>query len=175
MRTYFHRNLELGYDEFATAKFIAEKLTDYGILFQNKIAGTDVLGIIEGSHKGALSHYGPKWMRFQSEKKTIIRLFRRKKYHACLWPRCTYGDVTRCRKYSPAIARLSFRNGTTSLSTGRRKITHRGRQTNARFRCFPRLPTMCFYGQHVWRITMRWKSHIGMDTRQRSIHRNGLN
>lgn len=75
MRRYFHRNPELGDDEFATAKFIAEKLTEYGILFQNKIAGTDVLGIIEGSYKGALSRYGSEWMRFQSGEKAIICLF----------------------------------------------------------------------------------------------------
>lgn len=46
IRRHLHRNPELSYEEYETAKFIQDKLRSYGIPFKSGIAGTGILGII---------------------------------------------------------------------------------------------------------------------------------
>lgn len=52
MRRHFHRNPELGFQEYETADYIKKKLTEYGIPFQSGFAKTGILGIIHGKHDG---------------------------------------------------------------------------------------------------------------------------
>jgi amidohydrolase len=49
-RRYLHRHPELSRQEHHTADFIASKLRSYGIPFKQGIAGTGVVGLIEGRH-----------------------------------------------------------------------------------------------------------------------------
>ncbi len=49
IRRHLHRNPELSCEEFATAAFISEKLTEYGIPHRTGVAGTGILGLIEGN------------------------------------------------------------------------------------------------------------------------------
>jgi amidohydrolase len=49
-RRHLHANPELSYQEFNTAKFIASKLTSFGITPQEGIAGTGVVALIEGKN-----------------------------------------------------------------------------------------------------------------------------
>jgi amidohydrolase len=48
IRRHFHRNPELSCEEFQTAGFISGKLTEYGIPHRTGVAGTGIVGIIEG-------------------------------------------------------------------------------------------------------------------------------
>jgi len=48
IRRHLHRHPELSFKEFETAKFIAEKLTEYGITFQDKVAKTGIVALIRG-------------------------------------------------------------------------------------------------------------------------------
>ncbi|MBE9484112.1 MAG: amidohydrolase, partial [Bacteroidetes bacterium] len=48
IRRHLHRHPELSFKEFETAKFIAEKLTEYGIPFQDKVARTGIVALIKG-------------------------------------------------------------------------------------------------------------------------------
>lgn len=48
IRRHLHRHPELSFKEFETAKFIAEKLTEYGIPFQEKVARTGIVALIKG-------------------------------------------------------------------------------------------------------------------------------
>jgi len=49
-RRHLHSHPELSFQEQETAKFIAQKLNDYQIPFQAGIAGTGIVGYIEGSN-----------------------------------------------------------------------------------------------------------------------------
>ena len=49
-RRHIHANPELSYQEFNTAKFIAEKLKSFGISPQEGVAGTGVVALIEGKN-----------------------------------------------------------------------------------------------------------------------------
>ncbi len=44
---------ELAFKEHVTARFIADKLTEYGISYQDKVAGTGIVGLINGRGKGS--------------------------------------------------------------------------------------------------------------------------
>ena len=50
IRRHLHSHPELSFMEFNTSKFVAEKLTDYGIPFKDKVAGTGLVGLIEGKN-----------------------------------------------------------------------------------------------------------------------------
>lgn len=54
IRRHLHRNPELSYEEYETAKFIQDKLRSYGIPFKSGIAGTGILGIIKGKDEGGV-------------------------------------------------------------------------------------------------------------------------
>ena len=47
-RRYLHTNPELSFQEYNTAKFVAQKLKDIGLSPQEGIANTGVVAIIEG-------------------------------------------------------------------------------------------------------------------------------
>jgi amidohydrolase len=48
IRRHLHRYPELSFREFDTARFIAGKLSEYGITYQDKVAGTGIVGMISG-------------------------------------------------------------------------------------------------------------------------------
>ncbi|NTW31406.1 MAG: amidohydrolase [Bacteroidetes bacterium] len=48
VRRHLHQIPELGFEEFETSKFIASKLKEYGIPYNEGIAKTGIVGIIEG-------------------------------------------------------------------------------------------------------------------------------
>jgi len=48
IRRHLHMNPELSFQEFETAKFVAAKLKEIGIAFQDNVAGTGLVGIIKG-------------------------------------------------------------------------------------------------------------------------------
>jgi len=48
-RQHLHQNPELSYQEFETAKFVAEKLESFGIEVTKGIGGTGVVGVLQGS------------------------------------------------------------------------------------------------------------------------------
>jgi hypothetical protein len=48
IRRHLHMNPELSFQEFETAKYVASKLKDIGIQFQDNVAGTGLVGIIRG-------------------------------------------------------------------------------------------------------------------------------
>ena len=49
-RHHIHANPELSFLEFETAQFVSDKLSDFGIQHQKGVAGTGVVGIIEGKN-----------------------------------------------------------------------------------------------------------------------------
>jgi amidohydrolase len=51
-RRYLHQKPELGFQEFLTANFIAQKLQEWGIEYQQGIAKTGIVATIEGTGKG---------------------------------------------------------------------------------------------------------------------------
>lgn len=50
IREHIHAHPELSFVEYNTAAFISEKLTEYGVKHKTGIAGTGVVGIIEGKN-----------------------------------------------------------------------------------------------------------------------------
>lgn len=50
IRRHLHMNPELSFHEFETAKFVASKLKEMNISFQDNIAGTGLVGIIRGKN-----------------------------------------------------------------------------------------------------------------------------
>lgn len=48
IRRHFHQNPELSCEEFQTSDFICKKLDEYGISYTRGIAGTGIVGMIEG-------------------------------------------------------------------------------------------------------------------------------
>jgi amidohydrolase len=48
IRRQIHKNPELAFKESETAKYISQKLTEYGIEHQNKVAKTGIVGLIKG-------------------------------------------------------------------------------------------------------------------------------
>jgi amidohydrolase len=52
-RHHIHANPELSFQEFETARFVSDRLTDFGISHEHGIAGTGVVGIIEGKNPGS--------------------------------------------------------------------------------------------------------------------------
>jgi len=53
IRRHLHRHPELSFKEFETAKFIAAKLDEYGISYQDKVAKTGIVGLIKGKDPGS--------------------------------------------------------------------------------------------------------------------------
>lgn len=53
MRHHLHQHPELSFQEHQTMAFVAEKLRSWGIAFQAPVAGTGVVGIIEGKDPGS--------------------------------------------------------------------------------------------------------------------------
>jgi hippurate hydrolase len=53
IRRHLHRNPELSCEEFQTAAYICKKLDEYGIPYVSGIAGTGIVGLIEGTHPSA--------------------------------------------------------------------------------------------------------------------------
>ncbi|MHA6688795.1 amidohydrolase, partial [Mesorhizobium sp. A556] len=54
-RHHLHANPELSFQEYETAKFIAEKLRSYGIDVTEGVGGTGVVGVLCGNRKGERS------------------------------------------------------------------------------------------------------------------------
>lgn len=52
IRHHLHMHPELSFKEFNTASFVADKLKEMGIKFKEKVAGTGLVGIIEGKNPG---------------------------------------------------------------------------------------------------------------------------
>lgn len=50
IRRHLHSHPELSFMEFNTSKFVAEKLKAFGIPFKDKVAGTGLVGLIEGKN-----------------------------------------------------------------------------------------------------------------------------
>ena len=50
MRRYLHENPELSYEEVETGKYVAQKLTEYGIPHVHGVADNGVVGLIEGKN-----------------------------------------------------------------------------------------------------------------------------
>ncbi len=50
IRRYLHENPELSFHEVETGKFVAQKLSDYGIQYVHGVAKNGVVGIIEGKN-----------------------------------------------------------------------------------------------------------------------------
>lgn len=50
IRHHIHSNPELSFEEYNTAAFISEKLTEYGIEHETGVAGTGVIGLIKGKN-----------------------------------------------------------------------------------------------------------------------------
>ena len=50
IRRYLHMNPELSFQEFETSKYVASKLNEMGIAFQDNIAGTGLVGLIHGKN-----------------------------------------------------------------------------------------------------------------------------
>ncbi|MCK4568698.1 MAG: amidohydrolase [Bacteroidales bacterium] len=50
IRRHLHRHPELSFKEFETAKFIAGKLKEYGIPYEDKIATTGIVALIKGKN-----------------------------------------------------------------------------------------------------------------------------
>ncbi len=50
IRQHIHAHPELSFEEVETAKFIADKLTEYGIPYKAGVAGTGIVGYIEGKN-----------------------------------------------------------------------------------------------------------------------------
>ena len=50
IRRHFHRHPELSFKEFETASFIASKLKEYGIPFEDKVAQTGIVALIKGKN-----------------------------------------------------------------------------------------------------------------------------
>lgn len=50
IRRHLHRHPELSFQEFKTATFIAAKLDDYGIAYQEKVAKTGIVALIKGKN-----------------------------------------------------------------------------------------------------------------------------
>ncbi len=50
IRRHFHQHPELSCEEFQTAEFIGRKLDEYGIPYKKGVAGTGVVGLIEGKN-----------------------------------------------------------------------------------------------------------------------------
>ena len=50
IRRHLHMNPELSFQEFETSKYVASKLNEMGIAFQDNIAGTGLVGLIHGKN-----------------------------------------------------------------------------------------------------------------------------
>lgn len=50
IREHLHANPELSFEEHNTAKFISDKLNEYGIEHQTGVAGTGIIGLIKGNN-----------------------------------------------------------------------------------------------------------------------------
>ena len=51
-RRHIHANPEIGYEEYATAAFVAEKMRSYGIEVLEGVGGTSVVGVLRGDKPG---------------------------------------------------------------------------------------------------------------------------
>jgi hippurate hydrolase len=53
IRRYIHQHPELSFEEHQTAAFIAQQLTAWGIPFTSGVAGTGIVGLLEGRNPGS--------------------------------------------------------------------------------------------------------------------------
>ncbi len=53
IRRHLHAHPELSFNEYQTSAFIQNKLSEYGISFQNGIADTGIVAIVEGQNPGS--------------------------------------------------------------------------------------------------------------------------
>ncbi len=56
IREHLHQNPELSFVEFETMKFVSQKLTEWKIPHETEIAGTGILGFIQGNHSKETKH-----------------------------------------------------------------------------------------------------------------------
>jgi len=52
LRRDFHKNPELGFQEFRTSEIVANQLTEFGFSVQRNVGKTGVVGIVEGDASG---------------------------------------------------------------------------------------------------------------------------
>lgn len=86
VRRHFHRNPELSREEFETAAFISRKLGDYGIPHKTGVAGTGIVGIIEGlnpSRKCIALRADMDALPIREENEVAYRSQAEGKMHAC--------------------------------------------------------------------------------------------
>ncbi len=56
IREHLHQHPELSFEEYETMKFVSEKLTEWGVVHETGIAGTGIVGFIQGKHKASEKH-----------------------------------------------------------------------------------------------------------------------
>ena len=100
-RHQLHKFPELGFEEYQTAEFIAEKLTQMGLDVNRGLAGTGVVATLTVG-----SGNGPK-IGLRADMDALPILERSDFEHAskpwrdaCLWPRWSYNNAFGCSKIS---------------------------------------------------------------------------
>lgn len=84
-RRYLHQHPELSFEETETAKFIAEKLTQFGLEVKSGIGGNGLVGILKGSEQGETIALRADFdaLPIQDEKNTIYKSLNKGVMHAC--------------------------------------------------------------------------------------------
>ena len=87
VRRTIHKRPELAFEEQETSTLVAERLKSLGVFRRNGVAGTGVIGLIEGAAEGADPGHprrygcpagaGGHWASLR---------FRNSRQDACLWP-----------------------------------------------------------------------------------------
>jgi len=85
LRRDFHQYPELGFQEFRTARIVAEELKNLGIPVKTGIAETGVMALIEGSHPGpvVLLRFDMDALPIQEEAGVVYASKNPGKMHAC--------------------------------------------------------------------------------------------
>jgi amidohydrolase len=86
IRRHLHRNPELSCEEFETARFISRTLHEYGIPYHEGVAGTGIVGLIEGRNPGSRCialRADMDALPIQETNETEYRSAVRGKMHAC--------------------------------------------------------------------------------------------
>jgi hypothetical protein len=85
-RRHLHANPELAFEEVETGRFVAERLTEFGLGVTSNLAGTGVVGTLsEARPEGQLAS-GPTWTPFQSSRRRACDTRPGASEDARLWP-----------------------------------------------------------------------------------------
>ncbi len=84
-RRYLHQHPELSFEETETAKFIAEKLTQFGLEVKSGIGGNGLVGILKGSEQGETIALRADFdaLPIQDEKDVSYKSLNKGVMHAC--------------------------------------------------------------------------------------------